>query len=132
VKQAFVETLKTPALLAMFSKDPVSTTLAQATLKTLSVLEPNIIMPAILERVYNGLESINEVRIYGCPGSYPRLTIGCLQTHRTTAVLSCLSGVASTLVSENIFLGGQKHLMPLLELALPGLDINDPLKVSRT
>ena len=49
----------------MFSKDPVSTTLAQATLKTLSVLEPNIIMPAILERAYNGLESINEARVHG-------------------------------------------------------------------
>lgn len=61
MKREFVETLKTPALLAMFSKDPISTAYAHSTLKYLSALEPSIIMPAILERSYNGLESVNEV-----------------------------------------------------------------------
>ncbi|KAF8328806.1 uncharacterized protein EI90DRAFT_3063646 [Cantharellus anzutake] len=109
VKRKFVELLQTPALLSMFAKDPVSIALSHASLKTLAVLEPDIILPSIIERAYSGLESVNE-------------------THRATAVLSCLSAVASTLVNENLFLGGQRHLIPLLEQALPGLDINDPLK----
>lgn len=52
------------------------------------------------------------------------------QTHRVTAVLGCLASVAPILVSEKRWLGGQKHILPLLELALPGIDINDPTKVS--
>ncbi|KAF8587289.1 ARM repeat-containing protein [Ramaria rubella] len=109
IKRHFVLILRTPALLAMFSKDPVSMSFAQGALRTMAILEPSLIMPAILERAYSGLESVNE-------------------THRTTAVLSTLSGVALPLVSEKMWLGGQKHLLPLLELCLPGIDLNDPTK----
>ena len=45
----------------MFSKDPVSIALAHASLKTLVALQPDIIMPSIIDRAYSGLESINEV-----------------------------------------------------------------------
>lgn len=34
---------------------------ANATLKHLSMLEPELVMPQLLERAYGGLESINEV-----------------------------------------------------------------------
>lgn len=61
MKREFVETLKTPALLAMFSKDPICTAYAQSAIKYLAALEPPIMMPAVLERSYNGLESVNEV-----------------------------------------------------------------------
>ena len=61
MKKRFVEVLQTPALLSMFSKDPISIALAHASLKTLAALEPNIIMPSIIERAYSGLESVNEV-----------------------------------------------------------------------
>ena len=88
----------------MFSKDPISTAFAQGALKYIALLEPNLVMPDILERAYGGLEVVNE-------------------THRTTAVLSVLSGVALPLVSERIWLGGQKHVLPLLELSLPGIDL---------
>lgn len=96
--------LRTPALLAMFSKDPVSMSFAQGALRVMAILEPSLIMPEIFERAYNGLEVINE-------------------THRTTAVLSTLSGVALPLVSDKLWLGGQKHILPLLELSLPGIDL---------
>lgn len=88
----------------MFSKDPISITFAQGALRIMAVLEPSLIMPEILERAYGGLEAINE-------------------THRTTAVLSTLSGVALSLVSDSMWLGGQKHILPLLELCLPGIDL---------
>ena len=61
MKREFAETLKTPALLAMFSKDPLCTAYAQSAIKYLAALEPATIMPAVLERSYNGLESVNEV-----------------------------------------------------------------------
>ncbi|KAF8527908.1 ARM repeat-containing protein [Hysterangium stoloniferum] len=109
IKRQFVLILRTPALLSMFSKDPVSMSFAQGALRIMAILQPSLVMPAILERAYSGLESINE-------------------THRTTAVLSTLSGVALPLISEHLWLGGQKHLLPLLELCLPGIDLNDPSK----
>ena len=91
-------------LLALFAKDPVTMGLAQGALRCLALLEPAMIMPQLLERAHGGLEVVNE-------------------THRTTAVLSMLSSVALPLVSERIWLGGQKHLVPLLELCLPGIDL---------
>lgn len=79
-------------------------TLAHGALKSIALLEPSLVMPDIIERAYGGLEVVNE-------------------THRTTAVLSTLAGVAVPLISENIWLGGQKHVLPLLELSLPGIDL---------
>ncbi|KAI0296143.1 hypothetical protein BC826DRAFT_1005479 [Russula brevipes] len=109
IRKAFVLTLRTPALLAMFSKDPVSMGLAQSALRSLAFLEPALIMPDLLERAYGGLEVVNE-------------------THRTTAVLSMLASVSLPLCSEMIWLGGQKHILPLLEMCIPGIDLNDPAK----
>ena len=104
IRRAFVNILKTPSLLAMFSKDPVCMSYAQGALRSLAMLEPSIIMPELLERAYGGLEVVNE-------------------THRTTAVLSMLSGISRPLVSESVWLGGQKHIVPLLELCIPGFDL---------
>ncbi|KIK71342.1 hypothetical protein GYMLUDRAFT_33493 [Collybiopsis luxurians FD-317 M1] len=109
MRKAFVTTLRTPALLAMFSKDPMSMGLAQGALRILSMLEPSLIMPELLERSYSGLEVVNE-------------------THRTTAALSMLSGIARPLTTESVWLSGQKHVVPLLELCIPGIDVNDPAK----
>ncbi|ETW87560.1 hypothetical protein HETIRDRAFT_469691 [Heterobasidion irregulare TC 32-1] len=109
IRRAFVTTLRTPALLSMFSKDPMSMNFAQSALRAMAVLEPSLIMPDLLDRAYSGLEVVNE-------------------THRTTAVLTMLSGIALPLVSENIWLGGQKHVVPLLEMCIPGIDLNDPVK----
>ncbi|EJD04282.1 uncharacterized protein FOMMEDRAFT_167503 [Fomitiporia mediterranea MF3/22] len=108
-RHSFVLLLRTPMLLALFAKDPLSMGLAQGALRSLALLEPGLVMPQLLERAYSGLEVVNE-------------------THRTTAVLSMLSGVALPLVSERLWRGGQKHLIPLLELCLPGIDLNDPSK----
>jgi len=104
IRRAFIKILSTPALLAVFSKDPVAAGLAQISLRFMAKLEPGIIMPEILERAYSGLEVVNE-------------------THRTTAVLSMLAAVAHPLVSEHIWVGGQKHVLPLLELSVPGIDL---------
>lgn len=109
IRRAVVKIMRTPALLSMFSKDIIATAFAQTSLRAMALLEPDLIMPQILEKAYSGLESVNE-------------------THRTTAVLNALSGVCLPLVNERLWLGGQKHVVPLLELCLPGIDLNDPMK----
>ena len=96
--------LSTPALLGMFSKDPKSAGYAQGALRILALLEPGLVMPELLERAYGGLEVVNE-------------------THRTTAVLSTLACITRPLLTEGTWLGGQKNLVPLLELCLPGIDL---------
>lgn len=88
----------------MFAKDPISMSYAQGALRCMAVVEPELVLPELLERAYGGLEVVNE-------------------THRTTAVMSMLSGIARPLVTENIWLGGQKHILPLLELCIPGIDL---------
>ncbi|KAL0950801.1 hypothetical protein HGRIS_007566 [Hohenbuehelia grisea] len=109
IRREFVNALKTPALLAMFSKDPLSMSCSQYALRAMSYLEPEIMMPELLERAYGGLEVVNE-------------------THRTTAALSLLYVIPRPLVTEKIWMGGPKHVVPLLELCLPGIDLNDPGK----
>jgi proteasome activator subunit 4 len=52
------------------------------------MLEPQLIMPEILERAYSGLESVNE-------------------THRTTVVMNSLTGIAMPLASLEHWVGGQ-------------------------
>jgi predicted ferric reductase len=104
MRQTFVKVLSTPALLATFAKDPTAAAHAHVSLRFLASLEPAIIMPEVLARAYSGLEVVNE-------------------THRTTAVLSLLNTVAHPLVSEKNWLGGQKHILELLELSVPGLDL---------
>lgn len=88
----------------MFSKDPVSASFAQHALRYMALLEPGLVMPELLERAYSGLEVV-------------------LETHRTIAVLTTLTNVILPLASEKIWVGGQKHIAPLLELCIPGIDL---------
>lgn len=55
-----------------------------------------------------------------------------VQTHRTTACIGALSSVALPLVSRSNYAAGAKHLLPLLDLCIPGLDVNDPVKTLST
>lgn len=79
----------------------------------MSILEPDLMMPQLLERAYGGLESINE-------------------THRTTAAIGALAAVSTSLTKRSTWFKGQRHLVPLLELCLPGIDINDSIKTVST
>lgn len=105
--------MRTVALLSMFSRDPLTIANSQSALKTMGFLEPDLIFPAVLERSYPALETL-------------------LETHRTTACITALSTVAPPLISRSIYPAGAKHLVPLLELCLPGLDVNDPIKTMST
>ncbi|XP_063300040.1 proteasome activator complex subunit 4 [Pelobates fuscus] len=101
----FVESIIQPVLLAMFSKTG-SGDAAQA-LQNLALMRPELVIPPVLERTYPALETLTE-------------------PHQLTATLTCVIGVARSLVSGGRwFPEGPTHMLPLLMRALPGVDPND-------
>ncbi|KAM5165243.1 proteasome activator complex subunit 4 [Mantella aurantiaca] len=101
----FVESIIQPVLLAMFSKTG-SLEAAQA-LQNLALMRPELVIPPVLERTYPALETLTE-------------------PHQLTATLSCVIGVARSLVAGGRwFPEGPTHMLPLLMRALPGVDPND-------
>lgn len=113
IKKEFTATLRTVCLLSLFSKDPATINSAQASLKRLAILEPEQIIPPVLERAYSSLEALET-------------------THRTMSVITALSKLGVPLVSRDIYKGGGKHLVPILHLCLPGIDMNDYMKTIAT
>uniref|UniRef100_A0A8C9TJ04 Proteasome activator subunit 4 n=1 Tax=Scleropages formosus TaxID=113540 RepID=A0A8C9TJ04_SCLFO len=101
----FVECMKQPVLLAMFSKTG-SLDAAQA-LQNLALMRPELVIPPVLEKTYPAMETLTE-------------------PHQLTATLSCMIAVARSLVSGGpYYLEGPIHVLPLLMRALPGVDPND-------
>uniref|UniRef100_A0AAY4C4F7 Proteasome activator subunit 4 n=1 Tax=Denticeps clupeoides TaxID=299321 RepID=A0AAY4C4F7_9TELE len=101
----FVESMKQPVLLAMFSKTG-SLDAAQA-LQNLALMRPELVIPPVLEKTYPAMETLTE-------------------PHQLTATLSCMIGVARSLVAGGErFPEGPTHMLPLLMRALPGVDPND-------
>ncbi|XP_030051703.1 proteasome activator complex subunit 4 isoform X1 [Microcaecilia unicolor] len=101
----FVKSIIQPILLAMFSKTG-SLEAAQA-LQNLALMRPEMVIPPVLEKTYPAQETLTE-------------------PHQLTATLSCVIGVARSLVSGGKwFPEGPTHMLPLLMRALPGVDPND-------
>ncbi|KAI7908029.1 uncharacterized protein BX663DRAFT_425475 [Cokeromyces recurvatus] len=109
LRKEFVLILRPVTYLSMFGKDQYIVGASQSTLKYLSWLEPSLIFPGLLERIYPSLETLTE-------------------THRTSSALSILTDIALPLFSRDNYPAGGKHLLPLLHLAIPGIDMNDPIK----
>ena len=61
MKRELVKCLRTVALLAMFSQDSTTVTNIQSCLKSMSVMEPDLILHSILERAVPSLETLVEV-----------------------------------------------------------------------
>ncbi|KZT19390.1 hypothetical protein NEOLEDRAFT_1142177 [Neolentinus lepideus HHB14362 ss-1] len=109
MKRELVQCLRTVALLAMFSQDSTTVSNIQSCLKSMSVMEPDLILFPILERAIPSLESL-------------------VETQRTLAVIKALGAVAPALVCRDVYYPGAKHLINILELLIPGIDLNDPSK----
>ena len=45
------------------------------------------------------------------------------QTQRTIAVIKALGAVAPAIVSRDVYYAGAKHLIPILQLLIPGIDL---------
>lgn len=63
MKRELVKCLRTVALLAMFSQDSTTVTNIQSCLKSMSVMEPDLILHSILERAVPSLETLVEVYV---------------------------------------------------------------------
>ncbi|KAF9056646.1 hypothetical protein BJ165DRAFT_1522537 [Panaeolus papilionaceus] len=109
MRRELVKSLRTVTLLAMFSQDPTTVSNVQGCLKSMSVMEPDLILHPILERAVPSLEAL-------------------VETQRTIAVIKALGAVAPALVCREVYYPGAKHLVPILQLLIPGIDLNDPSK----
>ncbi|KAI0308000.1 hypothetical protein B0F90DRAFT_1813347 [Multifurca ochricompacta] len=105
MKRELVKSFRTVALLAMFSEDSTTANNISSCLKWMSLMEPDLILYPILERAVPSLEALVEVS--------GRPTIG---------------AIAPALVSREVYYPGAKHLVPILQLLIPGIDLNDPSK----
>ena len=105
-----VSTLRNVAYLSMFGKDQISVMYTHQAIKYLIHIEPDMILPGLLERVYPALETLTE-------------------THRTVSSISTMSSTVGAWVKHP---EGSKHVLPLLLMALPGIDMNDPMKTVTT
>ncbi|OCH96655.1 hypothetical protein OBBRIDRAFT_787227 [Obba rivulosa] len=113
MKRELVKSLRTVTLLAMFSQDNTTVSNIQSCLKSMSIMEPDLILDPILERAVPALEALTE-------------------TQRTIAVIKALGAVAPAIVCRHVYYPGAKHLLPILDLLLPGIDLNDPPKTFGT
>ncbi|GLB36425.1 putative protein with domain of unknown function (DUF3437) [Lyophyllum shimeji] len=109
MKRELVKSLRTVTLLAMFSQDSTTVQNIQSCLKSMCVMEPDLILHPILQRAVPSLEAL-------------------VETQRTIAVIKALGAVAPAIVNRQVYYPGAKHLVPILELLIPGIDLNDPGK----
>ena len=86
---------------------------SHATMSSLSWISPSLILPQLLEKLDNGLTTINA-------------------SHQTATSLSTLSFITTAFVNPNHFVEGASYLYSLLENSLPGIDTNDLPKTSST
>jgi proteasome activator subunit 4 len=61
MRRELVRCLRTPALLATFSRDATTVSNIQSCFKSMSTMEPDLILPPILERAVPSLETLVEV-----------------------------------------------------------------------
>ncbi|XP_032233646.1 proteasome activator complex subunit 4 isoform X2 [Nematostella vectensis] len=109
---AFVESLKPTVMLAIFNK--YGSYDAANALQHLAMMKPEIVLPTLLDKLYVALDTL-------------------IEPHQLTATLNCVTSVARALVKPNgSFPAGKSHVLPLLQLVLPGIDPNDFRKAMAT
>ena len=92
--------------MTVFGKDSSSISSSQSSIKFLSWINPDAIIPSFLAAAYPSLQGLSE-------------------THRTISCLGTLYSIATPLIRRCHFPLGGSNLISLLCLALPGLDVND-------
>ncbi|KAI8849542.1 hypothetical protein BC829DRAFT_442956 [Chytridium lagenaria] len=90
IKKEFVGLLRGPAYLAMFGKHNMLVHSAASAIQKLCMLEPDMMIPRLLERIYPALENLTEV-------------------HRTSSSIAVLGPIASTLISRTTYPSGAQH-----------------------
>ena len=110
LKTRFVLCLRDVIFMGIYSKSGTAMNFSLSTLQSLAYLEPNLILPGALQRIYPSLQGLVEV-------------------HRTTSSLRSLQVLTRVMVRTK---GFRCHVTTLLGLALPGIDANDLEKTLHT
>ena len=110
LKRRFVMCLRDVVFMGIYSKSGTAMTFALSTLQSLAYLEPTLILPGALQRIYPSMQGLVEV-------------------HRTSSSLRSLQVLSMIMVRTK---GFRCHVTSLLGLALPGIDANDLDKTLQT
>ncbi|KAL8703579.1 MAG: hypothetical protein Q9201_003252 [Fulgogasparrea decipioides] len=103
LKRRFVLCLREVVFMGIYSKSGTAMNFALSTLQSLAFLEPELILPGTLQRIYPSMQGLVEV-------------------HRTTSSLRALQVLSRIMVRTK---GFRCHVTTMLGLALPGIDAND-------
>ncbi|KAL4069445.1 hypothetical protein J3A83DRAFT_4095440 [Scleroderma citrinum] len=109
MRRELVKSIRTVVLLAMFSQDSSTVANVQSCLKSMSTMEPGLIVESVLERAIPSLEAL-------------------VETQRTLSVIRALCAIAPAIYSRSVYYPGAKYLITILQLLIPGIDLNDPTK----
>lgn len=107
MRRELVKCLRTVALLAIFSQDSTTVGNIQSCLKSMSVMEPDLILHPILERAVPSLEALVEVR--NGHWDVPHLCLTCVLLDSTDARCHQSIGCccASACLAAGLLSGGQ-------------------------
>jgi len=103
LKRRFVLCLREIVFMGIYAKSGTAMNFALSSLQALAYLEPDLIFPGALQRIYPSMQGLVEV-------------------HRTTSSLRALQVLSRTMVRTK---GFRCHVTTMLGLALPGIDAND-------
>ena len=110
IRRRFVLCLREVTFMGIFAKSGSAINFALSTLQSLAYLEPKLMLPGALQRIYPALQGLVEV-------------------HRTISSIRALQ-ILARIISRTK--GFRCHLTTLLGLALPGIDPNDLEKTLQT
>lgn len=103
MRRELVKCLRTVSLLGVFSTDGSVVSDILSCMKSMTFMEPGLLLPSIIERAVPSLEGLTETR-------------------RTTAMIRALTAIGAAIVDRNVYYPGAKNLMPILDLLVPGID----------
>ncbi|MCJ1312178.1 hypothetical protein MMC25_005852 [Agyrium rufum] len=110
LKKRFVLCLRDVIFMGIYAKSGTAMAFSLATLHYLAFLEPTLILPGALQRIYPAMQGLVEV-------------------HRTTSSLKALYILSRIMARTK---GFRCHITTMLGLALPGIDANDLDKTINT
>ncbi|KAJ9607333.1 Proteasome activator BLM10 [Cladophialophora chaetospira] len=103
LRKRFVLCLRDVIFMGIYAKSGTAMSYSLSTLQALAYLEPDLILPGALQRIYPSMQGLVEV-------------------HRTISSIRALQILARTMIRTK---GYRCHITALLGLALPGIDAND-------
>jgi proteasome activator subunit 4 len=110
LRRRFVLCLRDVTFMGIYAKSGTAMNYSLSTLQSLAYLEPNLILPGALQRIYPAMQGLVEV-------------------HRTVSSIRALQMLSKIIARTK---GFRCHLTTLLGLALPGIDANDLDKTMHT